>query len=240
MRRPALQSGWYFLCLCSRCSSPAELGAELSTLRCDCGPASWVRPVRPQSQDTEYRCGECGATRAVDTVRQQEDQLKEELEQLYRSDVAGLQLLLTCWQDRFHPRHYLILIIKWLLLTTWGRTEGLKHSQMTEEELQRKVEYGREYLVALDIIDAGISHNRGTTLWELQSAQTFLANKQFQEERLAPLQFAARLGDSLQLTRQAIHCLQFNPAGSNEELMRAAALQAEQKLAAAVTAFSTF
>ena len=66
-------------------------------------------------------------------------------------------------------------IIKWLLITSWGRVEGLRHGQLSEDILERKMKYAREYLAALDVVDAGISHNRGITLWELQSVNTFLS-----------------------------------------------------------------
>ena len=58
--------------------------------------------------------------------------------------------------------------------------EGLRHGQLSEDILERKMKYAREYLAALDIVDAGISHNRGITIWELQSVNTFLCNKRFQ------------------------------------------------------------
>ena len=74
----------------------------------------------------------------------------------------------------------MVLIIKWLLVTCWGRAEGKSNPELQEWELEAKVKYCREYLSALDIVDPGISHNRGMTLWELHSANTFLINKRFQ------------------------------------------------------------
>ena len=71
-------------------------------------------------------------------------------------------------------------------LTLLGRSASLPGSP-EEAVLERKLLYARHYLAALDIVDPGISHNRGTTLWELHAATSFLANKRFQEERLAPV-----------------------------------------------------
>ena len=65
-----------------------------------------------------------------------------------------------------------------------GHVEGLRHGQLSEDILERKMKYAREYLAALDVVDAGISHNRGITLWELQSVNTFLCNKRFQVQEL--------------------------------------------------------
>lgn len=132
-----------------------------------------------------------------------------------------------------------MLIIKWLLVTSWGRVPGLKHHQLEEAVLERKLLYARHYLAALDIVDPGISHNRGTTLWELHAATSFLANKRFQEERLAPVKFVASLASCLETVREAQHSLQFSKEGSNEEGMWRAAAEAEARLMSAINAFQS-
>ena len=55
---------------------------------------------------------------------------------------------------------------------------------MGEEVLERKLKYARDYLAALDIVDPGISHNRGATLWEIHAVTSYLANKRFQVIRM--------------------------------------------------------
>ena len=61
----------------------------------------------------------------------------------------------------FHPHHCLLLIVKWLLINLYGRKPGYLNHQLSRERLVAKVRYCQQYLKVLDVIDAGISHNRG-------------------------------------------------------------------------------
>ena len=38
------------------------------------------------------------------------------IESTYAQDVEGLEALLETFGSQFHPRHYLVLIVKWLLV----------------------------------------------------------------------------------------------------------------------------
>ena len=237
LRRSTLHKGWFFLCGCDRCEHPGERGAELSSLGCECGGV--VRPVRPLDQETEYRCEECEAELAREEVQEREERLREELETCYTSDTVALEQLLNKHKAAFHPQHWLILIIKWLLVTNWGRVAGIKHHQLEEAVLERKLIYAREYLAALDIVDPGISHNRGMTLWEIHAATSFLANKRFAEEKLSPVRFIEMLSECLEAVREAKFSLQFNKEGSNEAEMRRAACEAEMKLVNGINTFQS-
>ena len=64
-------------------------------------------------------------------------------------------------QLKFHKQHFLILIVKWLLINIYGRRPGYLNAQLTDKQLQNKLQYCKDYLNALNIVDAGISHNRG-------------------------------------------------------------------------------
>ena len=187
VRREVLSEGWRFWCSCQRCSSRDELGAEMSTLLCHCGGA--VRPVQPTDQEAQYICDSCQALTPVEEVTRLETKMKDELEECYRDDSQALEEVMARYEGRFHPQHWLMLIIKWLLVTTWGRVDGVRHHQLSEETLEKKLRYARQYLAALDIVDRGISHNRGATLWEIHSVTSYLANKRMQEDRLAPVKF---------------------------------------------------
>ena len=91
----------------------------------------------------------------------------------------------------------------------------------------------------LNIVDPGIKHNRGMTLWEIHSATSFLANKRFKEERLAPLKFLEMLSTCLEAVREAKFSLQFNKEGSNEAEMRRAACVAEGTLLNGINTFQS-
>jgi hypothetical protein len=46
-------------------------------------------------------------------------------------------------------------------INLYGRKKGYLNTELSKERLERKEQFCREYLEALDIIDRGISHNRG-------------------------------------------------------------------------------
>ena len=237
IRRDVLSAGWRFWCRCERCSSQSEQGAEMSSLMCECGGT--VRPARPLDQLSHYTCDRCEASLQVDQVARLESDMKDELELCYRDDTEALESLLSRYQARLHPQHWLMLIIKWLLVTSWGRLDGLRHSQLTEDILERKLTYARQYLAALDIVDGGMSHNRGATLWEIHSVRSYLANKRMQEDRLAPVKFCEILAECLDTVREVLFTLQFNKENSNEDMIRRAALDTEVKLQNAISAFKS-
>ena len=66
---------------------------------------------------------------------------------------------------KFHKQHYLILIVKWLLINMYGRRPGILNNQLSEQRLQNKLRWSKDYLNAINIIDAGISHNRGKNMY---------------------------------------------------------------------------
>ena len=125
-----------------------------------------------------------------------------------------------------------------MLITSWGRVNGIKHHQLEESVLERKLEYAQEYLAALDIVDGGISHNRGITLWEIHATKSYLANKRMQEERLAPVKFVEVLRECLEIVKEVQFSLQFNKEDSNEGEIRKAAVMAQQKLESGINAFN--
>ena len=154
--------------------------------------------------------------------------------------LADTTLMSMCYvPDQFHSRHWLILIIKWLLITSWGRVTGIKHHQLPEEVLERKLVYAEEYLTALNIVDAGISHNRGATLWEIHAVKSYLANKRMQEERLAPVKFVEVMKECLEVVREVEFSLQYNKEDSNEAEIRRAAVMACQKLEFGIKSMSS-
>ena len=66
---------------------------------------------------------------------------------------------------KFHKQHYLILIVKWLLINMYGRRPGILNNHLSEQRLQNKLRWSKDYLNAINIIDAGISHNRGKNIY---------------------------------------------------------------------------
>ena len=99
IRRKALRDGWYFWCNCDRCTSPGELGSEMSTLKCWAGDAvpcgGNVRAVDPFDQESTYKCEVCQKVICKEDVMKLETELTEELEQCHTNDTEALEQLLN-------------------------------------------------------------------------------------------------------------------------------------------------
>ena len=98
IRRKALRDGWYFWCRCDRCSSPSELGSEMSTLKCWAGAGVQcrgnVRVMEPLDQESDYKCEVCGTQFRAADIKDLETELTKDLEQCYRNDTEALEQLL--------------------------------------------------------------------------------------------------------------------------------------------------
>ena len=97
------------------------------------------------------------------------------IESTYTQDVEGLESLLEDFGSRFHPRHYLMLIVKWLLVRTgycemheyvskfliivhlqinlYGRKKGYLNTELSERRLESKERFCVEYMEALERIE---------------------------------------------------------------------------------------
>ena len=55
LRRPFLQSKWFFDCNCQRCMDPTELGSHLSSLKCQvCMSGKYKDRIRDRSEGSEF------------------------------------------------------------------------------------------------------------------------------------------------------------------------------------------
>jgi hypothetical protein len=174
----------------------------------------------------------------VDEIFDVEKQVTELIEATYSTNTSKLQEILETSTDQLHPTHFLVLILKWLLITSWGRIPGLMHKDLDEKTLERKIALCHEYLGVLDVIDAGISHNIGITAWELQSAQMFLLNKRFREERVSPIVFIDGLKECRSLCRTAIQSLRFYSEEEQDRERLEMALKSEAGIDQALAFFT--
>ena len=114
----------------------------------------------------------------VDLIQKNENRVTRQIESANAHSVDELESILEenefaygCVQNdenpnilKFHKQHFLILIVKWLLINMYGRRPGFLNSQLSDKQLQNKLRYCQDYLNSLNIIDAGISDNRGNII----------------------------------------------------------------------------
>ena len=145
-----------------------------------------------------------------------ENALSDLIEECYYNDAKGLRKILDDHKDKYHSQHYLILILKWLLQNIYGRQKGYQYPLLSEDLVRDKIEFCQDYLKAMDIIDPGLSHNRGRSLWELYSAQAFLLSQEFQTQKISKNEFKIGIQNLLPSLDEIIRCLKYYPQGTLE------------------------
>ena len=84
-------------------------------------------------------------------------------------------------------------------INLYGRKKGYLNTELSEQRLESKERFCVEYMAALDIVDKGISHNRGRTLWELYSVRVFKLHSAFQLQSISVDKFVKGLEGLLEM-----------------------------------------
>lgn len=58
------------------------------------------------------------------------------IEKCYNDDAETLKNVFDAFKHKFHERHYLVLILKWLLLNIYGRQKGFQYPVLDPELVQ--------------------------------------------------------------------------------------------------------
>ena len=74
-------------------------------------------------------------------VNDLESEVTEAIEKCYGDDEPALKNVLDLYKNKFHPRHYLILILKWLLLNIYGKTKEFAYSILSPDQIEDKISF---------------------------------------------------------------------------------------------------
>ena len=203
----------------------------MSTLKCQNCPQGLIMPdcdiSNEDSSEKYYNCNTCDTKLKckyltnkfssiispsifLDShVAKKELELSELIENCYYNDAEKLHQILDDHQDKYHAQHYLILILKWLLINIYGRQKGYHYPLLEPKLIQDKIEFCTDYLKAMDIIDPGLSHNRGRSLWELYSVLAFQLSQEWKDQKISKSQFKTRIQSLIPTLEETIRCLTY-------------------------------
>ncbi|KAF2350507.1 SET domain [Trinorchestia longiramus] len=216
-RRKHLRYGKFFDCVCSRCSDPTELGTFFSALKCTrCGGTVLCKdPLHPLNK-ADYQCTKCGNEVPVGAVSRLTNSIYREVQEAGPGDLQALETIFSKYEKLLHPNHFHLIGLKHSLSQMYGRSSGYLIGELTEQQLERKIDCCTHLLNIIDVIDPGISRLRGLTKYELHAPLLMKANKEFQLKLLTRKQFLQRLHEVLQLLHDTVYCLQFEPPSTHE------------------------
>jgi hypothetical protein len=174
-RRKKLLEGKYFLCGCSRCRDPTELGTFFSAVKCPNCPPGYVIPQETKVfENTKWSCTECGAavqaefiqekygeiTRAVLSSVGMEDSW-ENVRKLFKIRGKFMGLTVHANNCRIHDvENDILQRISYLLAASTGG-ESESERQYWAEVM---VEIARKCLGLANVIWPGYSRHRGEPL----------------------------------------------------------------------------
>ena len=142
-------------------------------------------------------------------VAKMELELSDLIENCDYNDAEKLHQILDDHKDKYHAQHYLILILKWWIINIYGRQKGYHYPLLDPKLIQDKIEFCTDYLKAMDIIDPGLSHNRGRSLWELYSVLAYQLSQEWNEQKVSKSQFKTRIQSLIPILEETIRCLTY-------------------------------
>jgi len=211
-RRSLLLENKFFLCQCSRCSDPSELGTHISDVLCTQCKGLAVA-VEPLSLTTDYCCVKCNISLKGNVVRELVEGLQQQLDSLDKNDMKAVLTFMEKCKAVLYRDHGILTECKQIVISGIGRLPGYSMEQLGEKEHRTKVTLCREVLNVLDKVDPGISLGRGLIMFELHSSLVSLGNMEF-EKRQVPPQLLSCLLEADKYLKEAGSILQYEPSNS--------------------------
>ncbi|XP_043517303.1 SET domain-containing protein SmydA-8-like isoform X2 [Frieseomelitta varia] len=169
LRRQFLSVTKHFSCMCKRCSDPTEFRSRLAALLCASDKCSGeLLPQDPLNMTTPWICDKCATIishQQICSIRSGIAAIVEEVlhktpREIYRFLQKEFSLLVP-WSN------YLIVDLKFRIISYYGRNDGEKWEDLTDTELDLKIKFCNELLCLLDTLNCGDCRKRGLILYEL-------------------------------------------------------------------------
>ncbi|KZC05302.1 PREDICTED: protein msta, isoform B-like [Dufourea novaeangliae] len=169
LRRQFLNVTKHFACACKRCSDPTEFGSRLGALLCASDHCSGnLLPRDPLNMTSPWVCDKCLMTmhnRQISSIRSglaaiMEEALYKTPRQIYKFMQKELSIIMPA-------NNYLIMDIKFRIISYYGRAEGVQWPDLTIAELDTKVKYCNDLLSILNTLNCGDCKKKGLILYEL-------------------------------------------------------------------------
>ena len=169
LRRQLIARKWFFLCSCLRCSDKTEAGTFLDGLKCQSRSCEGrVLPVSPLDPETEYSCDQCEAetsnTEVINILQRAESEACRRVG--VDRAIQHMEAVIERFGDVLLETNYVMTNIKMKLGCLYGNLPPSSVlGKMSPDELQRKLDYCKQGLAVINILDEG---NLGENTWKLR------------------------------------------------------------------------
>lgn len=207
-RRDHLNITKKFWCCCNRCSDNTEFGTNFSTIYDDGHP---MLPIDPLDADSEWVCEKTGKKKTAYEVKVMLSEIGKELEDIQlNGSIDDIEQFIESKAKVLHPNHYHMATAKHNLLQMYGRTEGFLIQDMTEEQLNRKIELCRENLDLLYKLDPNMIRLEvyaAAAYFELHLPLLQISKRKWETGKMSTEDFRAELEEPYQCVKKAIELL---------------------------------
>ncbi|XP_076045910.1 SET domain-containing protein SmydA-8-like isoform X2 [Oratosquilla oratoria] len=210
-RRQHLKATKFFLCSCARCRDPTELGTNLSTILCSECQEGHITSVDPMDLESDWRCAKCQFVISSKALRWGDNALFKELRDMEQGVALTLEQFLQRYKGALHKNHRFFIEAKYALVKYYGNYPDYKYYELTETQLQNKVEWCKELLKLADVIDPGKSLLRGTLLFELQAGVTALAKYRLSNDIITQEKAQEAMKEAVEYLREGSEILKHEP-----------------------------
>jgi len=165
VRRPPFRQLWNFDCRCRRCSDPTELGTYSSALKCK-GCSGHLLPTDCLDYASEWKCNKCNKVITADQAMD----ITEKVQHMCKKgggSIDDLEKTLHEILEFVHPRNYLAMQIKRMLMLMYGNCATHRLDSMSKKDLKRKADLCKEYLTIFSILEPGLTKWKGRVCEEL-------------------------------------------------------------------------
>ncbi|XP_011880733.1 PREDICTED: protein msta, isoform B-like isoform X2 [Vollenhovia emeryi] len=179
-RRQFLKVTKRFSCNCNRCSDPLEFGSQLGALLCamdDC--SGHLLPRNPLNYESSWICYKCQTSvnhRQIEYIHSGLNTFVSDA--VYKTPREILRFTETVLSKLVPATNYILLDVKYRIISYFGRASDLKWENLTDAELRIKQVYCDDILSALDALDSGDSIKKGLVLYELYRTNLELFKRQ--------------------------------------------------------------
>ncbi|KAL6263575.1 hypothetical protein P5V15_006364 [Pogonomyrmex californicus] len=183
-RRQFLKLTKHFSCNCSRCSDPREFGSRLGALLCakdNC--TGYLLPHNPLNYESFWICDKCQTRVNYRQIRCIHSGLTAFVsDATHKTPREILRFIESVLSKLVPTTNYILLDVKYRIISYFGRVPDLKWKDLTDTELRIKKGYCNDILSALDALGSGDSIKKGLVLYELYRTNLELFKRQISDD----------------------------------------------------------
>ncbi|XP_049855223.1 SET domain-containing protein SmydA-8 [Schistocerca gregaria] len=216
-RRAHLRTSKCFDCTCARCADPTELGVYVGAISCsrcraaDRDSTNKIVSTQPLDSTAVWKCESCGHSIPGRQIAWGNDAIRQEIDALHKTRPDPLEDFLDKYSGALHPKNGHVLEVKYALSQMYGNSPGYSLADLTDEQVNRKVELCNELLEVADVLEPGMSRLRGILLYELQAAMVVQAKRDFNADKITKSAAQEIMGEAMTLLQDATKILQSEP-----------------------------